>query len=281
MISEIPEDCNAAQTTLTKKNLIQLFFIPQRKKDACIDVTGTANDSTTEISLRAYTNGNENDPGLAKDTTVAKHKKKQFQKDLHKMHKQVSLNKRYKTIIDFLQHCIQEGSKNTLGWCRDNFSITSDTCKVSVCIEGYAYNANTGGSAKLHELGGIVKQYLYDHNIPYLEVSPTSVKKFFTGKGTSDKLAMYREFSSRVDGFLLLSQFGHAEPNAPGLTVPNPVQDLVDATALAFRAKKCFEELNRQNELLLAHPPIEKKTKKKRKRSCTNTDPFFDDVLLL
>jgi Holliday junction resolvasome RuvABC endonuclease subunit len=62
-----------------------------------------------------------------------------------------------------------------------------------VAIEGYALKVPRAAGGKAHdraELGGLVRWWLYRHNIPFIIVVPTSLKMFATGKGDSDKIAM-------------------------------------------------------------------------------------------
>ena len=56
-------------------------------------------------------------------------------------------------------------------------------------IEGYAFGANNQREA-LGELGGILRLALYDAGIPIVVIPPTILKKFATGRGTADKVAM-------------------------------------------------------------------------------------------
>lgn len=56
-----------------------------------------------------------------------------------------------------------------------------------VAVEGYAYDSHTAGSRSIGELGGVVRLLLWDMQIPWAEVPPTSLKKFATGKGNASK----------------------------------------------------------------------------------------------
>ena len=56
-------------------------------------------------------------------------------------------------------------------------------------IEGYAFGANNQREA-LGELGGVLRLALYDAGIPIVVIPPTILKKFATGRGTADKVAM-------------------------------------------------------------------------------------------
>jgi crossover junction endodeoxyribonuclease RuvC len=71
-----------------------------------------------------------------------------------------------------------------------------EDCAVShVVIEGYSYNS-TGSVIYLGELGGILRFHLVD--FPHLvEVSPTAVKKFATGKGNAKKEIVAADIARR------------------------------------------------------------------------------------
>lgn len=56
-------------------------------------------------------------------------------------------------------------------------------------LEGYSMGS-TGKWFDLGEVGGIVRLVLHDLKVPFAVVAPTSLKKFVTGSGDSDKEAM-------------------------------------------------------------------------------------------
>lgn len=66
-----------------------------------------------------------------------------------------------------------------------------------VVIEGYAFGAKGSSGISLGELGGVVRLKLFDCKIPYVEVPPTQVKKFVTGKGGAPKDVMLKEVLKR------------------------------------------------------------------------------------
>lgn len=106
-----------------------------------------------------------------------------------------------------------------------------DINKKHVCvrIEGYAFNAKSSSCSKLHELGGIFKYLLYCRNINFEEISPTKLKKTFSGKGNANKEYMYEVFKKH--GFPELMSVFHIK-NVK--SIPNPVQDIVDSVALVM-----------------------------------------------
>lgn len=62
-----------------------------------------------------------------------------------------------------------------------------------VYIEGYAY-ASKGVVFHIGENTGILKHHLWSKNISFDTISPPSIKKFATGKGSANKMGMYESF---------------------------------------------------------------------------------------
>jgi crossover junction endodeoxyribonuclease RuvC len=58
-----------------------------------------------------------------------------------------------------------------------------------VAIEGYAYGAKFNRES-MGELGGILRLALYEAGIDFIDVPPTVLKKFVTGKGNAQKQQM-------------------------------------------------------------------------------------------
>lgn len=65
-----------------------------------------------------------------------------------------------------------------------------------VFIEGYAFSKKGSSASKLIELGGIVRDRLSNYAF-IVEVAPSTVKKFATGKGTADKAAVASALANR------------------------------------------------------------------------------------
>lgn len=55
-----------------------------------------------------------------------------------------------------------------------------------VVIENYGF-ANANSLVTLVEIGTIIRYFLWQENIPYIDVPPNSLKKFVTGKGQAKK----------------------------------------------------------------------------------------------
>lgn len=93
--------------------------------------------------------------------------------------------------------------KKLKGWDRVN-SIAARVmemhanCKPDfVVIEAYAVGKFSGSAICSIEIGSIIRFLLWQNDIPFLEVSPTSLKKFVTGKGNAKKENMILEVFKR------------------------------------------------------------------------------------
>lgn len=66
-----------------------------------------------------------------------------------------------------------------------------------VAIEGYAFGSFSQRE-RLGEWGGVLRLCLYKLHLPYVEVPPSTLKKYVTGKGNSKKnqilLAVYKKW---------------------------------------------------------------------------------------
>lgn len=82
----------------------------------------------------------------------------------------------------------EERFTNIASWAISN--IPSD---AKVGLEGYAY-ASKGVVFDIGENTGLLKHFLWKKKISFEVFSPPSIKKFATGKGNANKLAMYESF---------------------------------------------------------------------------------------
>lgn len=119
-----------------------------------------------------------------------------------------------------------------------------------VCMEGYAFD-RMNRSHELGELGGIIKLFLDTRKIPWLEVPPTTLKKFVTGKGNTKKNLMPMH---------VIKRFGF-EPVGG---------DAADAIGCAFLGKRAFRHIAGQfkgttyeMEAIASFLSLEKKKRKK------------------
>lgn len=83
-----------------------------------------------------------------------------------------------------------------------------------IVVEGYAYVRNVSSFITLVEVGTVIRSAMYQADMDWVEVPPTVLKKFATGKGNAKKEDMLAAVTSRW-GF---KSYSH---------------DIVDAYALA------------------------------------------------
>jgi Holliday junction resolvasome RuvABC endonuclease subunit len=106
--------------------------------------------------------------------------------------------------------------------------------KCLVVIENYAFNVikykESTSVTGLAELGGVIRSKLWHAKLPFLEVPPTTIKKWFTGSGNADKVQMWKRFQEVLPKVLLKKWL--PAPFPPN-EIPNPHQDIVDAFAAA------------------------------------------------
>jgi crossover junction endodeoxyribonuclease RuvC len=59
-----------------------------------------------------------------------------------------------------------------------------------ICIEGFSYGSKGKGVSTQYGIGWLIRAELIRNGYTYIDVPPTSVKKFATGKGNAKKDAM-------------------------------------------------------------------------------------------
>lgn len=82
-------------------------------------------------------------------------------------------------------------TKSVLQIC-DNESVSC------VLMEGYSFASRNSQAHSIGELGGCVRMALWESEIPYIEIPPTSRAKFATGKGNSGKTEVISAISSKT-----------------------------------------------------------------------------------
>ena len=120
---------------------------------------------------------------------------------------------RYSVLADIFVSKIPEGSK--------------------VFIEGYAFAAK-GKVFHIAENTGILKDRLYQKGIECVEISPTEIKKYATGKGNANKELMAKAFESDTRVFLK-DKFSQTDKQW------NPSSDIIDSY---YICKMGFNKLN-------------------------------------
>lgn len=118
-----------------------------------------------------------------------------------------------------------------------------------IVLEGYAFSAQGQGLTSLAELRGILLKEFYDIGWEWEEVPPTKIKKFFSGSGNANKYSMLSQWKSM--GIIDLYEELEMKESAKG-NVPSPIQDIVDAYALALFSKgEKIKNFNMVNNLLM------------------------------
>jgi len=103
-----------------------------------------------------------------------------------------------------------------------------------VGIEGYSFNSKaTPADTFLKELGGCLRLSLcrMKHNI--MEIPPSTIKKIFSAQGQATKKDMYLTYTDKFNLPDLFSLMNLGEKN-DFKDIPNPINDLVDALAVAL-----------------------------------------------
>lgn len=125
-----------------------------------------------------------------------------------------------------------------LSWVRDQVLELEHKFQIeTVCIENYAF-ARPNQAHQVGELGGVVRTSLFDAGIEFVEVAPSSVKKYATGKGNASKNAMLVAAGKRLgyDGdsndeadAMWLHALVRDALGLPWVTVPQGHRDAVEA----------------------------------------------------
>lgn len=76
--------------------------------------------------------------------------------------------------------------------------IAKHKCVELVVIEGYSYGSHLAYARETAELGGTVRNHLYQERVPYLDVAPNSLKKIATGNGRAGKTEVVQAAEKRL-----------------------------------------------------------------------------------
>jgi Holliday junction resolvasome RuvABC endonuclease subunit len=120
--------------------------------------------------------------------------------------------------------------------------------KCNVAIEGYAYSRVGNSSSLLKECGGILKLKLLCAGFMKFDiVTPTALKKNFTGHGKATKLDMYKVFNSiTCFGSSDLSSLFSIKSSKP----LHPIEDIVDAFALCIFSMSKYKKNNKKRKIV-------------------------------
>lgn len=67
-----------------------------------------------------------------------------------------------------------------------------------VMIEGYSFGSHNSYAREMAELGGTVRNMLYQEHIAYLDVAPNTLKKVATGNGRANKTEVVQAAEKRL-----------------------------------------------------------------------------------
>jgi len=111
-----------------------------------------------------------------------------------------------------------------------------------VAIESLALSSRTGMSAERAGLWYMVKYWLWKQRIESVDVAPTQLKKFVTGKGVSEKEQMLLEVFKRWS----VTASNSDEADAYGLLrIAMVIADIANAETKA--QKEVIDKLNAKN----------------------------------
>jgi Holliday junction resolvasome RuvABC endonuclease subunit len=102
---------------------------------------------------------------------------------------------------------------------------------VLVAVEAYAFHKQSSSVTVLAELGGVMRNKLHRAGLQFVELSPTTIKRWFTGSGSADKQMMWDRFKAVTRSTLALDTL---IPGSFARQIPSPHQDIVDSFASAF-----------------------------------------------
>lgn len=106
-----------------------------------------------------------------------------------------------------------------------------------VCIEGYALGSHAGLVFNIAENTSLLKHFMWKSGIKYINPSPSTVKKFFTGKGNADKIKVVETFINETK-VNLQDVFGTKTIEAA------PINDICDSFAMCKFMKEYLENPN-------------------------------------
>lgn len=76
--------------------------------------------------------------------------------------------------------------------------LTANVLVELVVIEGYSYGSHLSYAREISELGGVVRNHLYQESVPYLDVAPNKLKKIATGNGKANKHEVMQAATKRL-----------------------------------------------------------------------------------
>lgn len=135
----------------------------------------------------------------------------------------------------FLQAPYKTPEQRFAGICQWSTDILKAAGVRYVTLEGYALGSRAGLIFQIAENTSLLKNWMWKNGIQFDTPAPTTVKKFFTGKGNSKKDAMGQAFIEKT-GLPLHDLVGAKTIDS------KPVQDCVDAFALCSMAVEKYSK---------------------------------------
>lgn len=140
------------------------------------------------------------------------------------------------TGLEILDYTTEEQryNQNTgllLHWIYENLP-DPNKIKPVFYLEGYSMGSK-GLVFNIAECTGLLKHKLFMSKAEVVIVPPTTMKKFATGKGNSDKARMYEVFREKGNPDLISIYY-----TKPNVKVGSPVTDIVDAYFLALYGRE-------------------------------------------
>lgn len=75
-----------------------------------------------------------------------------------------------------------------LAWVRDKvLDLLDESGATLVVIEGYSFGSKGRAVFNVGELGGVIRCALHDAGVEFVEVAPSTLKKYATGRGNAPK----------------------------------------------------------------------------------------------
>lgn len=134
------------------------------------------------------------------------------------------------------------------------FEVPTDPYKRYDGISSWAYNLvkncdciiledySMGSKGKVFHIAentAFLKYKLYTNNKKFITLAPTSLKKYATGKGNSDKNIMYSFYEKEKNNIDLKKLF-----NIKGEKITSPISDIVDSFYLLKYLNNNLESIN-------------------------------------
>lgn len=135
----------------------------------------------------------------------------------------------------FLQAPYTTPEQRFAGICQWSTDILKAAGVEYVMLEGYAMGSRAGLVFQIAENTSLLKNWMWENGVAFETPAPTTVKKFWTGKGNAKKDAMGLTFIEKT-GVQLHERVGAKSIDS------KPVNDCVDAFALCTMAYEKYSK---------------------------------------